>query len=157
VGDDSRLMLPLGEDGSVRQGVVMVKQPGLFSPKFGAASSHVLTHPPQNFAVEPGIHSLAYWDRCFALPQLLYRWRHQSGIFYIPEVTLRKKEIPHKLAWVRIRVSSMTGRPPTGEHMPNPCHRQLPSNRMAIKKIALHCFDSIVISIPERVLKIKLR
>jgi hypothetical protein len=26
----------LGEDGSVRRGVVMVKQPGLFSPKFGA-------------------------------------------------------------------------------------------------------------------------
>jgi hypothetical protein len=23
-------------------------------------------------------------DRCFALPQLLYRWRHQSGIFLIP-------------------------------------------------------------------------
>jgi hypothetical protein len=22
--------------------------------------------------------------RCFALPQLLYRWRHQSGIFWIP-------------------------------------------------------------------------
>jgi hypothetical protein len=26
----------LGDDGSVRGGVVMVKQPGLFSPKFGA-------------------------------------------------------------------------------------------------------------------------
>jgi hypothetical protein len=22
--------------------------------------------------------------RCFMLPQLLYRWRHQSGIFWIP-------------------------------------------------------------------------
>jgi hypothetical protein len=28
------------------------------------------------------------WDRCFALPQLLYRWRHQSGIFWIPPSTL---------------------------------------------------------------------
>jgi hypothetical protein len=41
----------LGEDGSVRQGV-MVKQPGLFSPKFGATSSHVFTQSPQNVAVE---------------------------------------------------------------------------------------------------------
>jgi hypothetical protein len=43
VGDDSRLVFRqklLGEDGSVRRGVVMVKQPGLFSPKFGATSSH---------------------------------------------------------------------------------------------------------------------
>jgi hypothetical protein len=31
----------LGEDGSVRRGVVMVKQPALFSPKFGATSSYV--------------------------------------------------------------------------------------------------------------------
>jgi hypothetical protein len=29
----------LGEDGSVRRGVFMVKQPGLFSPKFGATCS----------------------------------------------------------------------------------------------------------------------
>jgi hypothetical protein len=35
-------------------------------------------------AIEHGIHSLACWDRCFALPQLLYRWRHQSGIFWKP-------------------------------------------------------------------------
>jgi hypothetical protein len=86
VGNDSDLLFRqklLGEDGSVRRGVV-VKQPGLFSQKFGATSSHVFTQLPQNFAVEPGIHSLACWDRCFALPQLLYRWRHQSGIFWIP-------------------------------------------------------------------------
>jgi hypothetical protein len=74
----------LGEDGSVRRGVVMVKQPGLFSPKFGATSSHVFTQSPQNFAVEPGIHSLACWDKFFVLPQLLYRWQQQSGIFWIP-------------------------------------------------------------------------
>jgi hypothetical protein len=37
VGDDSYLVFCqklLGEDGSVKRGVVMVKQPGLFSPKF---------------------------------------------------------------------------------------------------------------------------
>jgi hypothetical protein len=37
-----------------------VKQPGLFSPKFGATSLHVFTLSPQNFAVEPEIHSLAF-------------------------------------------------------------------------------------------------
>jgi lipase chaperone LimK len=39
VGDDSQFLFRqklLGEDGSVRLGVVMVKQPGLFSPKFEA-------------------------------------------------------------------------------------------------------------------------
>jgi len=30
----------------------MVKQPGLFSPKLGATSSHVFTQSLQNFAVE---------------------------------------------------------------------------------------------------------
>jgi hypothetical protein len=73
----------LGENGSVRRGVVMVKQPGLFTPKFGAKSSHVFTQSPQNLTVKLGIHSLACWDQCFALPQLLYRWRQQSGIFWI--------------------------------------------------------------------------
>jgi hypothetical protein len=86
VGDDSHLAFRqklLGEDGSVRLSVVVVKQPGMFSPKFGATSSHVFTQSQQNVAVEPGIHSLACCDRCFALPQLLYRWQHQSGIFWI--------------------------------------------------------------------------
>jgi hypothetical protein len=44
VGDDSHfvfLQKVLGEDGSVRRGVVMVKHPGQFSTKFGATSSHV--------------------------------------------------------------------------------------------------------------------
>jgi len=50
----------LGEDERVRQGVVMVKQPGLFLPKLGAMSSHVFMQSPQNFAVQPRIHSLAY-------------------------------------------------------------------------------------------------
>jgi hypothetical protein len=74
----------LGEDRSVRRWVVMVKQPGLFSLKVGATSSHVFTQSPQNIAVEPRIPSLACWNRCFALPQLLYRWLNQSGIFWIP-------------------------------------------------------------------------
>jgi hypothetical protein len=46
VGDDNHFVFRqklLGEDGSVSRGVVMVKQPGLFSPKFGATSSHVFT------------------------------------------------------------------------------------------------------------------
>jgi hypothetical protein len=70
-GDDRHFVFRqklLGEDESVRRGVVMVKKPGLFSPKFGAMSSHVLTQSPQNVAVEPGIHSLDCWDRSFALP-----------------------------------------------------------------------------------------
>jgi hypothetical protein len=73
VGDDSRFLFRqklLGDDGSMRQRVVMVIQPGLFSPKFSAISSHVFMQSPQNVVVEPRIHSLAYWDWCFALPQL---------------------------------------------------------------------------------------
>jgi hypothetical protein len=62
VGDDSYLVFRqklLSEDGSERRGVVMLRQVGLFSPKFGAKSSHSLTHSPQNIAVEPEIHGLA--------------------------------------------------------------------------------------------------
>ena len=55
----------LGEDGSVRRGVVMVKQPFLFSPKFGVTSSHVFMQSSQNVTVQPGIHSLACWDKFF--------------------------------------------------------------------------------------------
>jgi hypothetical protein len=51
----------------------MVKQPDLFSPKFGATFSHVFTQSPKNVAVEPGIHSLTFWDWCFELPLLLYK------------------------------------------------------------------------------------
>jgi hypothetical protein len=64
-GDDSHFLFRhkvLGEDGSVRRGVVMVQQPGLLSPKLRAASSQVFTQSLQNVAVEPGIHSLACWD-----------------------------------------------------------------------------------------------
>jgi hypothetical protein len=87
VGDDSHLVLfrqkLLGEDGNVRRDAVTMKQPGPFSPKFGATSSHVFTQSPQNVEVGPGIHSLACWIIFFVLPQLLCRWRHQSGIFWI--------------------------------------------------------------------------
>jgi len=43
--------------------------------------------------VHPATCNLAHWfirhgcptiPRCFTLPQLLYRWRHQSGKFWIP-------------------------------------------------------------------------
>jgi hypothetical protein len=59
-----------GEDGSVRRGVVMVNQPGHSKvlAKFGATSSHVFMQSQKNVSVEPGIHSLARWDPCFALP-----------------------------------------------------------------------------------------
>jgi hypothetical protein len=75
VEDDSHYLFRqklLGEDGSVRRDVVMVKQPGLFSPKFGTTSSQVFTQSPQNIAVKPGIHSLAFWNKLFVPPQLLY-------------------------------------------------------------------------------------
>jgi hypothetical protein len=100
VEDDSHFVFRqklLGEDGSVRRDGVMVKQPGLFSPKFGVTSSHVFTQSPQNVAVEPGIHSSACWDQCFALPQLMYTWRHQTEVFWIPARTFvqrrRKKQL----------------------------------------------------------------
>jgi hypothetical protein len=37
----------LGDDGSVRRSVVILKQRGLFSPKFVALSSHVFTQSPK--------------------------------------------------------------------------------------------------------------
>jgi hypothetical protein len=43
--------------------------------------------------VDPGIRSLACWNRCFALPQLLYRWRHQSGTFWIPPRTITEWQV----------------------------------------------------------------
>jgi hypothetical protein len=49
----------------VRWGIVIVKQPGPFLPKFGVTSSHVFTQSPQNIAVEPEIHSLACSDKFF--------------------------------------------------------------------------------------------
>ena len=81
----------LGEDGGVRRGVVMVKQPGLLSLNSGATSSHVFTQSPQNFAVKPGIHSLAFWDKFFVHNPLdvegsgdhaLYIAFHLSGLFW---------------------------------------------------------------------------
>ena len=68
VGDNSNFVFRqklVGEDGSVRRGVVMVKQQDLFMPKSGVMSSHVFTQSPHNFAVEPQIHSLACWDKFF--------------------------------------------------------------------------------------------
>jgi hypothetical protein len=70
VGDDSHFVFRqklLGEDESVRQGVVMVKQQGMFSPKIGTMSSHVFMQSPQNVVVEPRIKSLACWDWCFLI------------------------------------------------------------------------------------------
>ena len=75
----------------MRQGVVTVKQPGLFSPKFGATSSHIFTRSPQNIAVEPGIHSLACWVKFFVQNPLDIKESdhhaldivfHMSGLFW---------------------------------------------------------------------------
>jgi hypothetical protein len=50
VGDDRNYVFfkkYLTENVSVRRGVVMVKQPRVFSPNFGATSSHVFTQLPK--------------------------------------------------------------------------------------------------------------
>ena len=60
----------VGEDDSVRRCVVVVKQPGLFSPKLGTMSSHFFTQSPQNFAGEAEIHSLACWNKFFMYNRL---------------------------------------------------------------------------------------
>jgi hypothetical protein len=81
VWDDSHFLYrqkPLDEDGSVRRGVAMVKQPGLFSPKFArfhavAAKCRTITRNSQFGLLGPVLRA-----------QLLYGWRHQSGIFWIP-------------------------------------------------------------------------
>jgi hypothetical protein len=99
----------LGEDRSVRRGVVMVKQSGLFSPNFGATSSHVFTKLPQNFTAEPRICSLACWDKFTVLPQLLYRWWHQSRIFWI---------LPHISQCLLCVVSSFVTWPMDGACLP---------------------------------------
>jgi hypothetical protein len=73
----------------VRRGVVMLKQPGLFLPKFGAMSSHVFMHLPQNVAVEPGIHSLACLENYLCTIPLISKKAiscsdiafHLSGVF----------------------------------------------------------------------------
>ena len=67
MGDNSNFVFRqklVGEDGSVRRGVVMVKQPGLFSPKLGAMSSHLFTQSLQNFALEPGIRPVGTNSLC---------------------------------------------------------------------------------------------
>ena len=68
MGDNSNFLCSqklLGEDDSVSRGVVMVKQPGLFSPNLGTMSSQFFAQSPQNFAAELGIHSLTSWDKFF--------------------------------------------------------------------------------------------
>jgi hypothetical protein len=93
VRDDSHFVFRqklLDEDGSVRRGrchgeapsSVLAKVRGDVFERFHAVAAKV--------AVEPVIHSLACWDRCFGLPQLLHRWLHQSGIFWIPPSNITK-------------------------------------------------------------------
>jgi hypothetical protein len=70
-GDDIRFVFRqkiLGEDGSVRRGFVMVKQPGLFSPNFGATFSHVFT---RFHAVAAKLRSRTWNSECGRLGQIL--------------------------------------------------------------------------------------
>jgi hypothetical protein len=56
VGDVSHFVFQqkvLGDNGSVRWGVIMAKQPGLFSPKFRATSSNAFTQSPQKSQLNP--------------------------------------------------------------------------------------------------------
>jgi len=85
----------MSEDGSVRRGVFMLKQSGLFSSKLGAMSSQVFTQSPQNFTLEPGIHSLVCWDKFFVHNPLdvkksddhaLEIFFHLSGLFGLGDV-----------------------------------------------------------------------
>jgi hypothetical protein len=69
VGDDSNFVFRqkmLGEDESVKRGVVMVKQSGLFSPKLGATYLHVFTQSQQNpeFTVCPVGTSASRYHNC---------------------------------------------------------------------------------------------
>ena len=94
MGDNSNFVFRqklVGEDGSVRRCVFVVKHPGLFSPKLGTISSHFVTQSPQNIAIEPGIHSLAFWDKFFTHNSLDVRESddnaleiafHLSGLFW---------------------------------------------------------------------------
>jgi hypothetical protein len=68
VADDSHFLFQqklLGEDRSLREGIIMVKRSGLFTPNFTVTSSHIFTKSLQNITVEPGIHSLACSDKFF--------------------------------------------------------------------------------------------
>jgi hypothetical protein len=49
----------------------MVKQPGLFLPKFRAMTSHVFMQSPQNVAVAHGIQSLACWNNSLCTVPLM--------------------------------------------------------------------------------------
>ena len=69
----------------------MVKQPDLFPPKLGVMSSHIFMQSPHNFAVEPGIHSLACRDKFFVHNPLAVKESndhafeivfHLSGLFW---------------------------------------------------------------------------
>jgi hypothetical protein len=66
-----------------------------------------------NFHVHPAMCNLAHWltrhrnptiYRCFALPQLLYWWRHQSGMFWIP---LRIYRVIAKLNIINIIIAGV--------------------------------------------------
>jgi hypothetical protein len=59
-----------GEKGSVKRCVVVMQQPVLLSPKFGAKSSHIFMQSPYNVAVTCGIDCLACHGEFFVNNQL---------------------------------------------------------------------------------------
>ena len=69
MGDNSNFVFRqklVVEDGSVRRGIFHGEAARSVLAKVGGGmSSHVFTQSSQNFAVEPGVHSLACWDKFF--------------------------------------------------------------------------------------------
>jgi hypothetical protein len=55
-----------GEKGHVRRWVVVMQQPVLLKPKFGAKSSRIFSQSPQNVTAICGIYYLAWQDEFFA-------------------------------------------------------------------------------------------
>jgi hypothetical protein len=109
VVDDSHFVFrqkPLGEDGSVRRDVVMVKRTDLFSPTFGATSSHVLTQSPRRssqynseFTVRPvGTGASRYHNCCIdggTSPE--YSGFHLVYAFHSSEYTERPLRIVQQI------------------------------------------------------------
>jgi hypothetical protein len=68
VGNDSHVVFGykfFDERESVRRCVIVMQQPVLLSPKFGAKSSHIFTQSPLNVTVVCGIDCLAYQGEPF--------------------------------------------------------------------------------------------
>jgi hypothetical protein len=87
----------LGDDGSVGQGVVMVNQSGLFSPKFGA-SSHACTQSSKNFA---GNSQFGLLGPVLRANTTAVQMATQCGILWIPSRITVRSQVTTKLGSVR--------------------------------------------------------